>query len=41
MQKDTSIFAKMADLANLKSDQDKLDICKLKKCWKWFKQFEN
>ena len=31
---DTSNFAKKTDLANLKSDVDKLDIDKLKKCTK-------
>ena len=35
---DTSKFAKKVDLANLKSNVDKLDIDKLKKIWtssKW------
>ena len=33
-------FAKKADLANLKSDADKLDIDKLNNVSNWFKQFE-
>ena len=37
---DTSPFAKKIDLVNLKSDVDKLDIDKLKKCTKWFKHFK-
>ena len=37
---DTSSFAKKIDLVNLKSDVDKLDIDKLKKCTKWFKHFK-
>ena len=37
---DTSDFPKTTNLANLKSDVDKVDINKLKKCIKWFKQFE-
>ena len=36
----TSPFAKKIDLVNLKSDVDKLDIDKLKKCTKWFKHFK-
>ena len=35
---DISTFAKKTDLASLKSDVDKLDIDKLKKCTKRFKQ---
>ena len=34
---DTSDFAKKTDLANLKSDVDKLDIGKLEKSTKWSK----
>ena len=37
---DKSEIAKKTDLANLKFDADKLDIDKLKKCIKWFKQFK-
>ena len=37
----TSKFAKKVDLANLKSNADKLDIDKLKKCSNEFKLFEN
>ena len=37
---DTSSFAKKVDLANLKSNLDKLDIDKQKKCSSQFKQFE-
>ena len=37
---DNLSFAKKTDLANLKSDVDKLDIVELKKCTKWFKQFK-
>ena len=37
---DTSDFAKNTDLANIKSDVDNIDIDKLKKCTKQFKQFE-
>ena len=37
---DTSKFAKRDDLANLKSDADKLDIWSIEKCTKEFKQFE-
>ena len=37
---DTLDFPKETDLVNLKSDVDKLDIDKLKKCTKWFKQFK-
>ena len=37
---DTSSFAKKIDLVNLKSDVDKLDIDKLKKCTKWFKHLK-
>ena len=33
------LLSKTTDLANLKCDVDKLDIYKLKKCTKWFKQF--
>ena len=36
----TSKFSKKVDLADLKSDVDKLDTPKLKKCSKWFKQFK-
>ena len=38
---DTSDVAKKTDLTNLKSDVDKLDIDKLKKCTQWLKQFKN
>ena len=38
---DTSEFAKKTDLANFKSDVDKLDINKLKKCPKWLKQLKS
>ena len=37
---DTSKVAKKVDLSNLKSEVDKLDIDKSKKCTKWFKQFK-
>ena len=37
----TSDFIKKTDVANLKSDLDNLNIDKLKKCTKWFKQFKN
>ena len=37
---DTSRFAKKVDLANLKSEVDKLDIDYLEKNTNWFKQFE-
>ena len=37
---DTSYLAKKAALAYLKSDMDKLDIDKFKKCTKRFKQFK-
>ena len=37
---DTSKFPKRVDLANLKSDADKLDIRSIAKCTKEFKQFE-
>ena len=37
---DASQLAKKNDLANLNSEIDKLDIDKLKKCTKRFKQFE-
>ena len=37
---DTSDFPKKTDLGSLKYDVDKLDIDKLKKCTKWFKQFK-
>ena len=37
---DNLSFAKKTDLANLKSDVDKLDIVELRKCTKWFKQFK-
>ena len=37
---DTSKFSKKVDLADLKSDVDKLDTTKIKKCSKWFKQFK-
>ena len=37
---DNLSFAKKTDLANLKSDVDKLDIVELKRCTKWFKQFK-
>ena len=33
-------FAEKTDIANLKSVVNKLDIDKLKKCTKWFKQLE-
>ena len=33
------LLSKTTDLANLKCDVDKLDIYKLKKCTKRFKQF--
>ena len=38
--KNATGFTKKADLANLKFDVDVLDNDKLKKCIKWFKQFE-
>ena len=37
---DTWKCTKKVDLANLKSDADKLDIDNLKKYSNWFKQFE-
>ena len=37
---DTSDFDKRSDLVNLKSDVDKLDIDKLKKCIKCIPQFK-
>ena len=37
---DTLKFAKKVCLASLKSNVDKIDIGKLKKCTKWFKQFK-
>ena len=37
----TSDFIKKTNIANLKSDLDNLNIDKLKKCTKWFKQFKN
>ena len=37
---DISKFAKKFDLPNIKSNVDKLNIDKLKKCTNWFKQFE-
>ena len=37
---DTSQFAKKGDLANSKSEADKLDFNEFKKCTKWFKQFK-
>ena len=37
---DNLSFAKKTDLANLKSDVDKLNIVELRKCTKWFKQFK-
>ena len=37
---DTLSSANKINLANLKSDVDKIDIDKLKKCTKWFKQFK-
>ena len=33
------LLSKTTDLANLKCDVDRLDVYKLKKCTKWFKQF--
>ena len=33
-------FTEKVDIANLKSNVNKLDIDKLKKCTKWFKQFK-
>ena len=37
----TSDFIKKTNIANLKYDLDNLNIDKLKKCTKWFKQFKN